>query len=83
MNVARSNALRTGIMAACAVVVPAVSAAAQADSVAVEYTIGLYQPQTQYVEMTATFRDLAGGVLDVHLPTWRPGRCSLRKPGGI
>lgn len=74
MNVARPNALGFGIVAAWAVVVPAVSAVAQADSVAVEYTIGLHEPQTQYVEMTATFLDLAGGVLDVHLPTWRPGR---------
>ncbi|MCH7793180.1 MAG: M61 family metallopeptidase, partial [Planctomycetes bacterium] len=74
MNVVRSNAMRCGIIAALAVVCPAVSVVAQPDSVAVEYTIGLHEPQTQYVEMTATFHDLTGDVLDVHLPTWRPGR---------
>jgi predicted metalloprotease with PDZ domain len=50
------------------------SARAQANNFAVEYTIGLYEPQTQYVEMTATFADLDGVALDVHLPTWRPGK---------
>ncbi|MCH7960963.1 MAG: nuclear transport factor 2 family protein [Planctomycetes bacterium] len=74
MNVVRSNAMRCGIIAALAVVCPAVSVVAQPESVAVEYTIGLHEPQTQYVEMTATFHDLTGDVLDVHLPTWRPGR---------
>ncbi len=50
------------------------TARAQPNDIAVEYAIALPHPQTQYVEMTATFLDLDGAALDVHLPTWRPGK---------
>ena len=53
--------------------IPAVSAQTD-DTFVVEYTIGLHEPQTQYVRMSATFGDLDGKTVDVHLPTWRPGK---------
>jgi len=56
------------------------------DEFAAEYVIGLYEPQTQYVDMRATFRDTSGRrwgeVLEVHLPTWRPGKYEILDMAG-
>lgn len=50
----------------------------------VEYTVSLERPQTQMVEISMHLRrlDPEQSTLDVHLPTWRPGRYIISDPAG-
>ncbi len=41
---------------------------------AVEYTLTLDHPQTQFVSVSMLLRDASGDHLDFMLPVWRPGR---------
>ncbi len=50
----------------------------------IEYTVSLNAPQTQMVEIRMVIRNVAGPVLDVAMPVWRPGRYEvLDLAGGV
>jgi predicted metalloprotease with PDZ domain len=72
-------------MALLAIAAAITTARAQSDYAA-EYVIGLYEPQTQYAHMQATFRETPGDpwgeILEVHLPTWRPGKYEILDMAG-
>jgi len=48
----------------------------------IEYTIALEQPQTQTVQMSMRIDGAIGDELDVHLPTWRPGKYLILDQAG-
>lgn len=50
------------------------------DEPAVEYTVELREPQTQYVEMSMRLRDVKSPMVEVRLPVWRPGRYLVLDP---
>src|SRR5438093_13723820 len=50
----------------------------------VEYTVSLTAPQTQMVDLRMVIRNVAGPMLDVAMPVWRPGRYQvLDLAGGV
>src|SRR5437870_13801530 len=48
----------------------------------VEYTVSLSAPQTQMVDIRMVIRNVAGPMLDVAMPVWRPGRYEVIDPAG-
>ena len=54
------------------------------ESSPVEYTVSLNAPQTQMVDIRMVIRNVAGPMLDVAMPVWRPGRYQvLDLAGGV
>ncbi len=48
----------------------------------IEYTVSLNAPQTQMVDIRMVIRKVAGPMLDVAMPVWRPGRYEVLDPAG-
>jgi predicted metalloprotease with PDZ domain len=48
----------------------------------IEYTVSLNAPQTQMVDIRMVIRNVAGPMLDVAMPVWRPGRYEVLNPAG-
>ncbi len=48
----------------------------------IEYTVWLNAPQTQMVDIRMVIRNVAGPMLDVAMPVWRPGRYEVIDPAG-
>jgi predicted metalloprotease with PDZ domain len=57
--------------------------AATAKPACVEYVVHLDRPQTQTVDIEATFPGVTTPTLDVMLPVWRPGRYVVLDPAGM
>jgi len=48
----------------------------------IEYTVSLNAPQTQMVDIRMVIRNVAGPMIDVAMPVWRPGRYEVLNPAG-
>ncbi|PYS29249.1 MAG: peptidase M61, partial [Acidobacteria bacterium] len=48
----------------------------------IEYTVSLNAPQTQMVDIRMVIRNVAGPMIDVAMPVWRPGRYQVLDPAG-
>src|SRR5262245_34118303 len=48
----------------------------------IEYTVSLNTPQTQMVDIRMVIRNVAGPVMNVAMPVWRPGRYQVLDPAG-
>ncbi|MCA9299833.1 MAG: M61 family metallopeptidase [Phycisphaerales bacterium] len=48
----------------------------------IEYTVRLEQPQTQMVDIEMRIRDVHVQILDIAMPTWRPGRYEILDHAG-
>src|SRR5215813_13325334 len=48
----------------------------------IEYTVSLNAPQTQMVDIRMVIRNVAGPMMDVAMPVWRPGRYEVLNPAG-
>src|SRR2546428_5026671 len=46
----------------------------------IEYTVSLNAPQTQMVDIRMVIRNVAGPMMDVAMPVWRPGRYEVLDP---
>src|SRR5215470_1847567 len=48
----------------------------------IEYTVSLNAPQTQMVDVRMVIRNVAGPMIHVAMPVWRPGRYQVLDPAG-
>src|SRR5215475_7743536 len=48
----------------------------------IEYTVSLTAPQTQMVDIRMVISNVAGPMMDVAMPVWRPGRYEVLDPAG-
>src|SRR5205823_13237566 len=48
----------------------------------IEYTVSLNAPHTQMVDIRMVIRTVAGPMMDVAMPVWRPGRYQVLDPAG-